>query len=880
VIERLQLFACLDRAIHDKLTLVCAPAGYGKSTLLGTWLMARDVRSAWLSLDEHDDGLARFTRALVAAIQTAVPAVGRTTLALLNLPDPPTPPALAMALDDELSMLPGPLVVVLDDYQRLATAAVHDLVSDLLRRLPDPVHLIVSTRTEPPLPLASLRAEGQLTEIRAEDLRFGRAEASTFLKLAIGDRVSEQTVTELLERTEGWPAGLRLAAVLLRDRSDRSGVLAALMEGSHEYVRDYLLREVLAKQPADVRRFVVETSILDRFSASLCGVVVESLSVHASREMLERIARGGVMLVALDKRGEWFRYHHLFQELLRGQLLDELDPAAVSALHRRAARWLAGHGQIDDAVRHLLAADDVHWAAALVEASVHPALNREDWPQIAEWLDLLPTELVNARPALLLARAWVLYFLGRITAIPPILELAETLVECDSARGSAVGPLRGELDTLWSEVWLWRGDPRTALDRARHGEELLTDDQLYARGFAAGNVGVALHRLGRGAQALGLTRAQAERETGTTAVYTARLMLTMGYCYLADGQYGRLESEAWVLLALARSHRLPLSSTWTHYGLGRVYYEWNDLGRAVEQYSTVIERRHEASHDAYRDSALGLALAYQVLERPQLAEDVIRPLVEIARELGRPRQLALIRSFQARVALMRGDIAAWSRWADMSGEDDALEPPGALEEPRVTRAWALLARGDAKSLSQAIAELALLERQCVALNDTPRLIQVLALQALVFEARGDRQAGLAVLERALASGRRGGFIRTFVDLGPPMAEMLGSVAARGRSTAYLERLLAVFATGRQPAERDGPAGEGASTLSFEALTWREQDVLKLLNRRLSNKEIAQALGISPLTVKKHAESIYRKLHARGRRNAVERAQSLGLVAVE
>ena len=715
LVERPRLLARLDRGVSGKLTVVCAPAGYGKSTLLGAWLARRGREAAWLTLDEHDDTLPTFARALITAIQTKAPTVGRTALAFLNLPDPPSPSMLAVTLADELTTLADPLVIILDDYQRVSAAPVHELLSDLLSRLPNGVHIIVSSRTVPPLPLAALRAAGQLTEIRADDLKFSPGEARTLLDHAVGEHLPDRTVATLEERTEGWPAGLRLAAILLRDRPDRRAILAAFDSGSHEYVRKYLLAEVLSGQPSDVQQFMLETSILDRFCASLCSAVLGWSTARASQEMLSGLARGGVMVVSLDEQGEWFRYHQLVEDLLSRRLRDGTTPDAVAILHRRAARWLTGQGQTVDAVRHLLAAGEIDSAAQLVESDVHAALNREDWSHIAEGLAALPIDVVDSRPALLAARAWVLYFQGRTVEIAPVLERAEAALQSVTNREETPGSLRGELDTLWSEVWICRDNARAALTSARHGLQHLAADQPYARGFAAGNVCVALHRLGRRREARHLTQEQTDRESGASAVYAARLLLTMGYCYLADGQFGLLENHAWKVLAFARTHHLPVSAAWAYYGLGRVLYEWNDLEGAAKQFAAVVDHRHEVNHDAYRDSVLGLALTHQASGRPELAQAVIRPLLQLMQEAGRARQLAIIQSFKARLALMAGDDETWSAWLDTSGDvadTEAVELPQGLESARVTRAWALLAQRQPTSLSEAQVELAALERQC------------------------------------------------------------------------------------------------------------------------------------------------------------------------
>jgi LuxR family transcriptional regulator, maltose regulon positive regulatory protein len=880
LIDRPHLLARLDRAVDVKMALVWAPAGYGKSTLLGSWLAASRLPTAWLSLDVYDTTVSGFVRALVAAIRTVVPNAGKNTLALLNLTQPPSSALLATTLTDELSALSEPPVLVLDNYERVHAAPVHELLSSILLRLPQRLHVVVASRTLPPLPLPTLRAEGQLAEIDVDDLKFGLDETRTFLDRSLQEHLPQKTVTFLAERTEGWPAGLRLAAILLRDRPDRDSVLAALATGSHEYIRDYLLDETLDGQSPVVRRFLLETAILDRFCAPLCSATLGDISLSTSSEMLERLTRDGVMLVGLDERGEWFRYHHLFEELLRRRLHEEVDAAGIAALHRRAAAWLAGDGAVIDAVRHLLAAGDADAAARLVESDIHPALNREDWARVASEIDVLPPVQVRSRAALLLARAWVLHFHGRVLAMAPLLEEAESAFAARPPADDEAAHLRGELDTLWAEVWLRRGDLRATLSCAQRGGEHLTDAQLYARGVADGFLGVALHRRGHGRDALSMYRTRADRETGSTAVYTARLLLIMAYCYLTDGRLDLVENRAWRILALARDHQLPVTETWIRHVLGRVLYEWNDLDRAAEQYIEVVERRDVAHFDAYRDSVFGLALCYQAMGQPGRALSEVHRLLRMMREAGRPRQLDVIRSFEARLALLRGDTETWGRWLDTNRDALMSEPSDALvglECPPITRAWALIALGDSPSLSQANDELAVLKARYAAENDRSRLVNVFALEALAGYTRGDQASGLAILERALANGRRGDFVRTIVDLGPPMARMVSTLGARERSSVYLRRLQAAFMTSDVRSRHTIPGETRQADAVMQPLTWREMDVLKQLGHRLSNKEIAVALSISPLTVKKHTESIYRKLHVTGRRDAVKRAQSFGLL---
>jgi LuxR family maltose regulon positive regulatory protein len=879
LVSRPSLLALLAVPLRP-LTLVEAPAGFGKTTLLAEWTTVRRRPVAWLSLDDRESDLVAFVRAAVAAIQTLFPGAGRTTLSLLQLPELPPVGYVATTLGNELAELPGDLVLLLDDYQTIDDPDVHALLTRLLRHLPANVSLVIATREEPGLSLGALRARGQVTEIRTDALRFRPDEVRTFLRGALATDPADETVAALHGRTEGWIVGLRLAALALRDGGDGAAVLRAFQAGSHRYVEDFLLEEVFALQPPAVQRFLLSTAICERFCAALGDALLEPEgSGGASQTLLAHLARANLFLTPLDGEPRWYRYDHLFRAAMQRRLQTQCDSAAVMVLHRRASAWFGEQGLIDEAVQHALAGEEPGEAVRLVEASVHPSLNREGWPQLERWLRLLPSELVEQRPALLLARAWTFHFRSRIAALPPLLKVVDTRL---GALASTLDPaaaraLHAESDTLWAAAEFYAGDALACLERSQRALERLPADRAYAGGIAAAGYGMAAQALGESDAAIRWLAAARAEGAGATPVYDVRLLLALAYNHVASGNLSALGQTALEIVSLAAEHGLPLSLAWGHYALARVAYERNALESARDQFAAVLELRHRAHHRAIVESTIGLALAEQALGRPEVARRTAQDLVASALEANDAPRALVARSFQARLALLQGDQATAAAWLRTAPEPVPARFPQDLEHPAVTRARVLLALGSEPTLAQAATALAALVAACESTHDAPRLIEVLALQALAYAARGEPTTALETLQRAIGLAEPGGYVRTFVDCGPPMASLLRRLGGTGLVPEYLRRLLASLEPTVSAATAVVPSRRSAVPALVEPLTGRESQILELLVDRLSDKEIAKALGISALTVRKHTYNLYQKLQVSGRREAVAQAQALGLL---
>jgi LuxR family maltose regulon positive regulatory protein len=871
LVARPRLTARLDREAGRELTLISAPAGFGKTTLLIEWLRARtggEGSVAWVSLYEGDNDPTRFLSYVVAALGTVQEEIGEGVLSALRSPEPPRIEAITATLINDLAALPEELTLVLDDYHVIDSEPVHEVVAFLLEHLPPNVHLVISSRIDPPLPLARLRARNQIMELDAADLSFTPEEAATFLNSVMGLDLSAEEVVVLEERTEGWIAGLQLAALSMRDRKDIPAFLQAF-SGSHRDVLDYLAEEVLDRQPAQVRNFLLQTSVADHLTGALCDALTGRSDGQA---MLEKLERDNLFVVALDDERRWYRYHHLFAEFLRGRLGRE-NPGLVSELHLRASGWYEYNGLIAEAIGHAFSAPDHECAARLVEKRIEETWSRGEFPTVLRWLEALPSGTKRRHPRLFLHHAAVLTLTGRPDDAEPLLKDAERAA-------AAFREDRRFLLGFASAIRSWRarlrGDAPRAVELARRALSLLPDEDAPQRNFAAVCLGYALRTTGDLAAAI---EALAEAvEIGRTASHTYGTLIAMVWQARVQAELGRLrEADDAFRRALRfvteRGVELLPAAGLAHVGMGALLYERNDLDaaeRELEEGTDLAERTGEVSN---------LVWGYVALSRAKRArgdeEGALKMALEaerVARNAGADLQIAFAANWMARLRLARGDLeAAAFEQERAAGAGEVLVAAWELE--RTTLARLLIARGERDEA------LRLLERLREAAETTGSAIEILALQALALRAIGEKVKAMSTLARSLSLAEPEGYVRTFVDEGPPMAKLLSEVLeARqsGRqgspspSAHYLRKLLAAL-------ERDatGTAPPGAELP--EPLSERELEVLILIAAGKSNRQIAKELFVTAGTIKAHIRNIYRKLEVHSRTQALARARELSLL---
>lgn len=869
-VPRLQLLDRLQQQRQRPLTLVCAPAGFGKSTLLSAWLERSDWRSAWLSLDDGDSDLRTFLSHIVAAVRTLFPEFGHDTQALLHAVKLPPVPALASSFSNELDEIDEPFLLMLDDYHVIHDSAIHELVTKLLRHPPHALHLALAARHDPPLPINSLRAHAAVSEIRSQDLRFSLEETLVFLRQALNPQIDEAQAALLKEKTEGWIAGLRLAA-LSAWRKDSEVKLAAL-NSNDAYLLDYFASEVLAQQPAALQEFLVKTSILDRLQGSLCEAVARQSDLAApGKTYLAWLEELNLFIVPLDDRREWFRYHQLFRQLLRHQLERLYPPSDIAELHRRASRWLAAHDLLEEAVQHALLAADAAVAAQIVAQQRHVLMNQDDWRRLEILLQILPPEVVETQTELLLTRAWCAYNRYTLLQMPALIDQTETLIAEQSTELPAARSWRGELAFFRSYQAYWANDLPGILSYARQALEDLPLEWWHARIMARLFLASAYHMLGDPASAAAAFSASLA-EAQTNGPYLMRSFLITDFVHWYAGDLQAVADAADRVLALGEHHLYAQTVNWARYFKGIVHYHRNQLAEAEQDLSAVVLDRYQAHMQCLVHSAIALAFTYQAQQQPAQALAVAEMLPTFLYEMGNTILLPLVHAFQADLALRQGRLAAASQWVAQA-QPAALSLMPHFFAQHLVLPRVLLAQDTSASWQAAVDRLAQLRQFAESLHHTHVLIEVLAVQAVLFEAQGDRSAALASLERAIALAQPGGFIRPFVELGPAMRPLLRQLQDQGVAPHYIAQILVAFAT-PQPSE---PATLPEPPELIEPLTRRELEVLAMLEQRLSTKEIAARLFISPGTAKLHTLHIYQKLQVNARRAAVAKAQSLGLL---
>ncbi len=783
VILRTRLMERMNAALDGKATLVCAPAGFGKTTLVAEWVQTIGRPTAWLSLDEYDNELVVFVGSLVAALHTIFPDAFGSTSSLLSAPHLPPPSRIAAILINELSALPEDSVLVLDDYHHIHNREVHALLEALIWHLPPQVHVVLASRLDPPLPLATWVAKGYLLTVSYADLRFTQEETQAFLMRLLGIKVANPTVGELAELTEGWIAVMRLAALSLRGSSDTEAFLERLRNCSDRAVSHYLLEDVFQQQTPAVQTVLEQLSILEQCCAELCAAISgDAFTPGQVQTTLDWIVHSQLFLVPLDDHKGWYRLHHLFQELLQQRLREHCSDEELATLHRRASTWYAMRGLIDEAIRHALLAGDASRATQLVEAHFHWAFEQEGWMQKERWLSALPEDQVQRSPCLLLARARIVQFHGQMTDLPTLLDEVEQLLAIsDSSRPDQADFLYRLLPTAsaisWCQFHYFTGQAQASLESAQRALKWNPPGEEYLASLALMYLALSQQATGQEVAAL-VTLQEALLDHPIQRSSTVRLLFAQAMVFLAAGKLHQVEHIAGHMLQLAQQADLAMSTGWAHWLLGLVQYEWNNLDDAVSHFSVVVENRYQTHSWAVQEAMYGLALAYQAQGRDMEAQKVTRDLLDFVQEQQSQRDLLVAYAFYGQLALLQDGVEAAEPWLLMAEEQNELVGPmTSLEVPAITRAWMLLAKGGDANVTRGQELLTRLFNYVETIHSTRKTFQVLALQAWAYHLQGRASEALDALESALVLARPGGFVRTFADL-PALFPVLQELRTR------------------------------------------------------------------------------------------------------
>jgi len=863
-------------AVH-KLTLISAPAGFGKTTLLSEWAATCDHPVAWVSLDEGDNDPIRFWSYVIAALGS-IPAladaeIGRAVFSrlgafpLANGQDAALDESLLAELINEIAAVPHAghghaFSLVLDDFHLITASEIHRGLVFLLDHLPPQMHLVISCRADPPWPLARMRVRGELVELRTRELRFTAKETQAFLNATMQLPLAAEDIRALQDRTEGWIAGLQMAALTMQGHAHTSSPEAISQfirsfTGTNRFILDYLIEEVIGQQPEDVRTFLLETSILERMTGSLCDAVADR---QGSEDLLSRLEHVNLFLIPLDDDRRWYRYHHLFGDLLRSRLA-HTHPGRLPKLHARASAWFARHGSIVDAVRHALAADDVERVANLVAGNALAIMGHTELPAIEHWL----SQAIGTH-------------LGRLDEVNHRLrDVQDTLATAGDMPSAEREHISGQIASIRAYIAGLRGEISAAADLTRAALRLLPERDLIARGFATSLLGSALRWCGDLAKAEAVS-AQAI-DLSLLAGYNR--VAADAFCDMAALQLvqGRLHDAAATCrnalqLADAYAYRegrqLPVAG-FAHARMSAVLCEWNQLDAALDHARQGVELCEQWEWaDGLVFGYLYLADAWQAAGDPARGLRATDKALHIADRVS-PWLASYVAANRARLWLASGDLPAASRWARESG----LTPQDEISYQWVdwyeTLTRVLLAEGRLAEAQQVYAQLL---RLCQEAGAMGHVVRMLVAQAIAWRAMTKLPRALAALERALALAEPEGYVRTFVSQGPPMHELLSLLLRQGasRSVDYVRRLLAAM-----PGATAADAASARADALVEPLTNREREVLRLLMTDLSSTEIARELYVSANTVRSHIKNIYGKLSVHGRAEAVARAIELGLL---
>lgn len=889
LIPRLQLMTRLDELRSRPLTLVSAAAGYGKSTMASLWLEAWDGPYAWVSLGAEENDLRLFLNYLLAAISKTFPKACDTTLSLLQADKLPPDPVLCRYLLNDLDEIEDPFILVLDDYHKINEMAVHDMLAAFLNYPPQNMHLMILTRRDPPLLTSPLRARGQLNEITGRDLQFTAAETAEFLKNATGLSVSAKEAASIQDKLEGWPAGMRLMSQSLKYSGNLDHLMTSL-KGGFAAIPDYLTQEVLSQQSTETANLMVATAIMDRFCAPLIDALIgpnveRGESGIDGAQLIAKLQKDNLFLIELDTANQWFRYHHLFQDLLLNQLANYSSAQEIAAFHSRACEWFEGQGFVEEALQHALAADDVERAAQIVERNWRTTADDGKWYVAAKWLSQIPDDVMQNRPELLLAHVYKLYHYMDIPAIMSTLDRIDKLLGGDTESHK----LSGEVAVFRSFGLLVQNEVTRSLKLIESALDRVPVNFAQLRGIAESTFGFAGQLTG---QIKRILKRLTEWLDGPSVLHPLResiIALTASQTSLMDADPARAERYIQIQRRASKKKNLKNFLAWSEYLEGFVHLQRGKLDAAIQRLEDANNRKYYFYTPAAVDNLACLTLAYQAHGQPEQAERNLRSFSEYTSTLG-PPFTAIADSCAARLAIMQGRPELAVRWLKTSASPPAeLFPIFWFELRCNTWCRTLIAEGSAASLQEAAKRLSEYAAQHEARYNTFQLIGVLTLQAVALDKQGKPEIALAALERALVLAQPGGFIFPFLEFGPQMADLLRRLNKRNVAVDYVAQILAAFKADEgavlpeaavQPTQPNRPSMRVPPTPSqplAEPLTNRELDVLELLVQRLSNQEIAGNLYISVTTVKAHLRNIYGKLNVSKRREAVETAKDFGIL---
>lgn len=846
IVSRPHLIKRLNHGLRTRLTLVCAPAGFGKTTIISEWLSQCDYPSTWLSLDEQDNDPVRFLMYVIAALQTIEPRIGDDILQTLQSPQPPAIDTLLIPLINAVAKTLETFILVLDDYHVIESQEIDTAFSFLLENLPPQMHIVITTREDPQLPLARLRARGYLTELRAKDLRFTADESSAFLNRSLDLQLSQDHIAILGRRTEGWIAGLQLAALSMHGRDDIEQFIQNFA-GDHRYIVDYLVEEVLQHQPTRIQDFLLQTSILERLTPALCAAVTNQDNVE---NLLEELERANLFVIHLDDERQWYRYHHLFADVLQTRLIKE-HPERIPVLHRRASEWYEANSYELEAFQHAAAGHHVERAINIIQTANVPLYFRGFAYPILAWLKSLSDEVLNATPSL-----WVMYGWGLMISYQNI-EVEQKLLAAEIAMGKSNidAHIAGQIAAIRAMLAANQYQTSIIIEQSQLALELLDASSLYLRSVILRTLAIAYQYQGERVLAEETYREAIEASEKSDNLFINILATTgLGIVQLSNNQLRQAEQTFRHVLELVGEPPGPIACA-AYLRLGRIYYEWNNISRA-EQYTLIgIELARQI--DTVDSATSGeIFLAKLKLNQGQLsdASERIAQIEQVVRQRKFDQQMPPLIEMKVRLCLQQGDLAGAERLAT-------------THDATLSQARVYLAQNKPQKALDILTSHQLTEEQ----DWIDEHLSVMVLQALAYQMANQIDEALQTLQDILRRTRSDGFTRLFVDEGEPMQALLSELARQGFMPDYTQKLLDAFDTTLASTQ------VSANQALIEPLSDREIEILQLVADGLSNREISDRLYLALSTVKGHNRNIYGKLGVSRRTEAVALARELGLL---
>ena len=879
-VRRGHLESLLEDGQKYPIILVSAPAGYGKSTQISHWAGQTGLPCVWISLDESHNELGVFLRHLEAGVKDWSPSTAEFLQKIISASDLPPANHIADAVSTNLDAEADKFILVFDDYHVIHDAAIHLFIESFLMRMPESLRIAIVTRRSPPIALGRLRSQNLVLDVRLQNLMFDRSATQALVKQTTGVDVDAETLDKLQEITEGWPTGLRMLLLALSGKTDIATYLKRF-EGRVWQIQEYLVEEVIGRLPPNVAKHIGATAVPKRFSVDLCESLIattENADV-SGREIIELIRSRGLFCIPLDEQGEWFRYHHLFREMLLRQVKSQYSDAEIKNLHIKAAKWFDNDGQIEEAIQHYLHAGDLKLATNVIIRHKDRLLRNQEWRRLDRVLNMIPTEHVNRTIPLLVLQAWASVRMGRLSQFIDNARIAQELIDMEAGTNTVDDVILGQVNGIHATVASHWGDAKAILAATEKALEKLPPRHAFERTEAQMIRGVALQMTGDPVAGRDLLLNALEQSGGEIQHFRARIL--MGLCYVSwcNGDLREQLHYASKLLEDGQQRDNSVSVAHAQWFRGAVFYQRNNLDATADAVRSVAAEKWWPHHRPCSYCLQTMALVYAARGDHSRATELADDLIDRNIESRSSYHLADAHALQAELAFQRGDVATAMHWAQNFETGPLIAPWGPLV-PALVAAKLLLFSEQADALQKA--EEILKEHSVFfeSINNIRYQIEALALRAVLCATYGDNNAGNKFLARAVTLAEPGGFIRLFVNIGPDIVPLLNRLELNEQELEYIGKILAGFASPPDHEQSGSAVAEMPKDSAglLEALSKREREVLNLLARRLTNKEIGEQLFIAPETVKRHAHNIFEKLNVSDRRAARAKAIGLGLVS--